>query len=78
MQAVLREIDYQHLGGEVVEEGVSGDTAIVTLHGRIAALDGISTQTERYRLKRIEGRWLIDTLEVRDEVVPKGKNPHPF
>ena len=45
-QAALQEIGYQHMGGEIVEEKVTGEVATVTLKARIAAVDGVSTQRE--------------------------------
>ena len=73
-----KEIGYAHLGGKITEEIVGKEEATVTLQALIAAIDGVGTQTEVYTLKRVEGRWLIDNLEVKGEIVPRGKNPYPF
>ncbi|MBI3301034.1 MAG: hypothetical protein HYZ72_03000 [Deltaproteobacteria bacterium] len=67
---MLRKIGYQHLGGQRVKEVVRGGTATVVVKARIRTLVGITEQTEVYLLKRMEGRWLIDHLEVQDEVAP--------
>jgi hypothetical protein len=42
----------------------------VTLQARIRTLVGITSQTEVYHLQRVADQWLIDPLEVRDEVAP--------
>ncbi len=60
-------------GGEVIEETVTDGVATVTLQARIVAIDGVSLQKEVYTLKRFNGRWRIDSLEVQDEVIPGGK-----
>jgi len=78
IQRELEAIDYQHLVGEITEETLNGKLATVTVHAGIVAIDGVSTQTEIYTLKRVHSRWLIDHLEVTDEIIPGGKNPHAF
>ena len=69
---------YDHLAGELVEEQVTEEVATITLTARIVAIDGVSLQREVYTLKRVRGRWLIDDLEVKDEVVPGGKLHYAF
>ena len=78
LQAALQEIGYHHLTGELVEEQVTEEVATITLKARIVAIDGVSLQREVYTLKRVRGWWLIDSLEVTDEVVPRGKLPYTF
>ncbi|MGE0682434.1 MAG: hypothetical protein AB7P69_16230 [Candidatus Binatia bacterium] len=68
-QAVLETIKYEHLGGEIVNETITGETAVVTVKARISAAHGVSTQTEVYTLRRIKGQWFIDELEVKNEVL---------
>jgi len=68
-QGALQEIQYEHQGGSIVTATLTGDTAIVTVNARISAIDGVSTQTEVYTLQRLRGHWLIDALEVQDEVL---------
>lgn len=70
VQRLLNDIGYQHLGGEIIEETISSSQqATVTLKARIVAIDGPSTQTEVYQLRRIDAHWLIDDLAVRDEIL---------
>jgi|FLYL01.1.fsa_nt_gi hypothetical protein len=78
IQAALTNINYQHLGGKIVGEKVTRDTATVVLHARIVAEDGISLQKEIYTLNRVGGQWLIDELRIEEEYVPGGKRRHPF
>lgn len=72
-QRALQDIGYRHLGGEIIEEKITGEVTTVILKACIVAVDGVSVQKEVYTIKRVEGRWLIDTLEVKDEIVPGGK-----
>ena len=76
IQLALSAIGYEHLGGEITNERVIGDIAIVTVHAHVAAVDGISLQEECYLLKHVHGRWLIDGLDIEKEVVPGGKRRH--
>jgi hypothetical protein len=78
IHAALEDIDFHHLGGKLIEEQVQGAVATITLHARIVAVDGISTQKEIYTLQSVNGQWLIDSLRVEDEVVPGGKLRHAF
>ena len=66
---MLEEIKYEHLGREIIEETNTGETAVVTVKARISAVDGVSTQTEVYTLRRLKGQWFIDDLEVKDEML---------
>jgi len=66
--AVLHWVDYQHLGGEIVSAAVSAMETTIVLRAMIRTRLGIITQTETYHLQRHAGRWLIDRLEVTDQV----------
>jgi len=66
--AVLRRVDYQHLGGEIVSAALSETTATIVLAAKVHTQLGTIAQTETYRLQRDAGRWLIDQLEVTDVV----------
>jgi hypothetical protein len=68
MQAALHRLDYQHRGGEIVAVTLSETTATVVLAATIYTRLGTLTQTETYRLQRQAGRWLIDQLEITDQV----------
>jgi uncharacterized protein YchJ len=68
-QAVLEKIKYEHLGGEIVNETITEETAVVKVKARISVAHGVIAQTERYTLRRIKERWLIDDLAIQDEVL---------
>ena len=68
MQAALHCLDYQHRGGEIVAVTLSETTATVVLTATIHTRLGTLPQTETYCLQRQAGRWLIDRLEVTDQV----------
>jgi hypothetical protein len=66
---LLQEIKYERLEGAIVSSTILGDTAVVTVRARISAIDGVATHTELYTLQQLNGQWLIDALEVKDEVL---------
>jgi hypothetical protein len=72
--AVLHWVHYHHLGGEIVTAAVSEMEATIVLGATIHTRLGTITQKETYRLRRHVGRWLIDGLEVTDQV-RHGHNP---
>jgi hypothetical protein len=67
MFAMLHQVDYQHLGGEIISAAVSETEATIVLRATVHTRQGTSTQTETYRLQRYAGRWLIDRLEVTEQ-----------
>jgi len=68
MYAALHQVDYQHLGGEIVTAAVSETEATLVLEAMNRTRLGLMTQTETYCLQRHAGQWLIDRLEVTDQV----------
>src|SRR5262245_47519047 len=67
-QAVLHSADYHHLGGEIVSAALTETSATIVLAAKVHRRSGTSTQTETYSLQRQGGRWLIDRLEITDQV----------
>ena len=67
--SVLHLLDYQHLGGEIVTAAISETAATIVLAAKIHTRLGTITQTETYHLQYQAGRWLIDRLEITDEVL---------
>jgi hypothetical protein len=67
--SVLHLLDYHHLGGEIVTAAISETAATIVLAAKIHTRLGTITQTETYRLQHQAGRWLIDRLEITDEVL---------
>src|SRR4051794_25685351 len=64
----LHLVEYQHLGGEIVTTTLSETAATIVLAAKIHTRLGTTAQTETYHLQRQGGRWLIDRLEVTDQV----------
>ncbi len=52
------------LGGEILSEEITGIQAIVMVNAHISTIVGEQVQTERYRLLRVRGKWLIDSVTV--------------
>jgi len=63
----LRQLEYEHWGGEVVYEKIEDDTAVIVLQAKIMTAVGGTFQKELYQLKWIDGKWLIDKLIVQEE-----------
>ena len=57
----------RYLDGEVRSEGVTGIQALVMVNAHILAIVGEQMQQERYRLLRVQGQWLIDSVKVLTE-----------
>ncbi len=52
------------LGGEILSEEITGIQALVMVNAHISTIVGEQVQTERYRLLRVKGQWLIDDVTV--------------
>ncbi len=63
-KAPLANLQLRYLGGEILSEDVSGKEAVVVLNAHISTVIGQQVQRERYRLRRIDGQWLIDDVTV--------------
>ncbi len=63
-KAPLAVTQLQYLDGEVLSEEITGIQAIVMVNGHISTIVGEQVQTERYRLLRVKGKWLIDDVTV--------------
>ena len=59
----------RYLDGEVRSEGITGIQALVMVNAHILAIVGEQMQQERYRLLRVQGQWLIDSVKVLTERV---------
>ena len=57
----------RYLDGEVRSEGITGIQALVMVNAHILAIVGEQMQQERYRLLRVQGQWLIDSVKVLTE-----------
>jgi len=68
-KAPLAMAQLQFLGGEILSEEITGIQAIVMVNAHISTIVGEQVQTERYRLLRVKGQWLIDSVKVLTERV---------
>ena len=69
---LLALIQLQHLNGEVLSEEITGIQAIVMVNAHISTIVGEQMQREQYRLLRVNGKWLIDSVKVLAERVLGG------
>jgi len=67
-QTFLKSFGYQHLGGKILSVQTSTAKASIVLRALIAAGDGVSWKRETYTLKRVGNQWLIDALDVKEDV----------
>ncbi len=63
-KAPLANVQLRYLGGEILSEDVSSKEAVVILKAHISTVIGEQVQRERYRVRRIDGQWLIDEVKV--------------
>ena len=68
-KAPLAVTQLRYLDGEVRSEGITGIQALVMVNAHILAIVGEQMQQERYRLLRVQGQWLIDSVKVLTERV---------
>lgn len=63
----IEPIKYRHLGGTVIKEVIEREEALVILQSEIDTIVGGAKQKEFYRMKKIDGKWLIDDIKVKEE-----------
>lgn len=66
-KAPLAVTQLKFLGGEILSEEITGIQAIVMVNAHISTIVGEQMQRERYRLLRLKGQWLIDSVKVVEE-----------
>ena len=69
----LKRIEYQRLESEIRDTAVKDDVALVHIRSKIDTIVGQSRQSEIFQLTRQDGTWLINDLEVTDEVIDPPK-----
>lgn len=67
----LTRLGYRKEQSDVLQEKIDGETAVVMLQTRIYAIDAYSDQKELFTLIRVDGVWLIDDVQVGDEILEK-------
>ena len=68
-KAPLAVTQLKFLGGEILSEEITGIHALVMVNAHISTIVGEQMQRERYRLLRVKGQWLIDSVKVLTERV---------
>ncbi len=68
-ETLLKDLQFKYLDGKVVEEETNDVNAFVTMNVRLYLVIGEVRQVETYRLKKVEGSWLIDGQEIEDDRV---------
>ncbi len=63
-KALLLNLGLEILDGQVLSEEITGNRAVVTLKAYLSTTIGEQVQRKRYRLRRINGQWLIDDVTV--------------
>lgn len=65
-ELILRQIRFEHLGGEVIDELIKEDVSVISLKSKINTAAGGAIQMELYHLKKVDGKWLIDDIVVKE------------
>ncbi len=65
-ELILRQIRYEHLGGEVIDELTKEGVSVISLKSKIKTAAGGAIQKELYHLKKVDGKWLIDDIVVKE------------
>jgi len=63
-KALLLNLGLEYLDGQVLSEDITGNRAVVMLKAYLSTTIGEQVQRERYTLRRINGQWLIDDMNV--------------
>ena len=63
-KALLLNLGFEYLDGQGLSEEITGNRAIVPLKAYFSTTLGEQVQNERYTLRRINGQWLIDDVNV--------------
>ena len=64
---IIRQIKYEHLGGEIIDELTKGDKSLIVLQAKIMTAAGGMKQKELYHLRNVDGLWLIDEITIKEE-----------
>ncbi|MCH8041578.1 MAG: hypothetical protein IH977_14735 [Nitrospinae bacterium] len=63
-KGLLLNLGLEYLDGQVLSEEITGNRAVVMLKAYLSTTIGEQVQRERYTLRRINGQWLIDEVNV--------------
>jgi hypothetical protein len=68
-EPLLKDLQLKYLDAKVLEEEHDGVTASVTVQVRLYLVIGEVRQVETYSLKKVKGRWRIDSQEIQEDRV---------
>jgi len=63
-KAALENLGLEYQNGEILSEEITGNRAVVTVKAYLSTTIDDQVQRERYTLRRVDGRWLIDEVNV--------------
>ncbi len=63
----LEYVQYKHLGGELISTQEEEHKAQVILKSSVDSIRGPVVQHEIYDLVKVDGGWLIDSIDILDE-----------
>lgn len=64
---IIRQIKYEHLGREIIDELTKEDKSLIVLQAKIMTAAGGMKQKELYHLRKVDGLWLIDEITIKEE-----------
>lgn len=65
----LQKIGYRHLSAKVINKKVRVNKAIIVIDALIMTIVGEISQIEAYFLIQQDGKWLIDKIEIGEEII---------
>ncbi len=65
----LEKLEYKKLKTEILSTKIDEDKAVVVAQAEISTAGATAAQKEIYCLIRLQGRWLVDELEVLEDDV---------
>jgi len=68
-ETLLKDLQFKYLEWKILEEETNDVNAFVTMNVRLYLVIGEVRQVETYRLKKMEGSWLIDGQEIEEDRV---------
>ena len=70
-------VQYKHLGSELISAQEEEHKARVILKSSVDSIKGPVVQHEIYDLVKVDGSWLIDFIDIRDENFGTAIGPEP-
>lgn len=73
----LEYVKYKHLGGKLISAQEEEHKARVILKSSVDSINGPVVQHEIYDLVNVDGGWLIDFIDIKDENFDAAIGPEP-